>query len=92
MADASLYNGQPTGTGSSCPSARLTSCTPSISEEVENGVSVGNALVKKKQWFVLRVSYGRMLKSKGICLCPQYTMQAQRQNYRDQWWRQLITG
>ncbi len=29
-ADASLYNGQPTDTGSSCPSARLTSCTPSI--------------------------------------------------------------
>ena len=33
-ADASLYNGQPTDTGSSCPSARLTSCTPSISDNV----------------------------------------------------------
>ena len=31
-ADASLYNEQPTDTGSSCPSAGLTSCTPSISK------------------------------------------------------------
>ena len=85
MADASLHNGQPTDTGSSCPSASLTSCTPSISEDVKNGASVENALVEKRQWFVLRVSYGRVLKSEGICLCPQYTMQAQRQNYRDQW-------
>ena len=63
-ANASLYNGQPTDTGSSCPSARLTSCTPSISEEVKNGVSVGNALIEKRQWFVLRVSYGRIIKAK----------------------------
>ena len=66
MADASLYNGQPTDTGSSCPSARLTSCTPSISEEVKNGVSVGNTLVEKRQWFVLRVSYGRIIKAKDF--------------------------
>ena len=66
MADASLYNGQPTDTGSSCPSARLTSCTPSISEEVKNGVSVGNALIEKRQWFVLRVSYGRIIKAKDF--------------------------
>ena len=63
-ADASLYNGQPTDTGSSCPSARLTSCTPSISDDVKDGVSVENALVEKRQWFVLRVSYGRVLKAK----------------------------
>ena len=36
MADASLYNGQPTDTGSSCPSARLFSCTPSISDNVRD--------------------------------------------------------
>ena len=40
-ANASLYNGQPTDTGSSCPSARLTSCTPSISKN-KGGVSVVN--------------------------------------------------
>ena len=62
-ADASLYNGQPTDTGSSCPSARLTSCTPSISKN-KGGVSVENVLDASKQWFVLRVSYGRVLKVK----------------------------
>ena len=36
MADASLYNGQPTDTGSSCPSARLTSCAPFISDNVRD--------------------------------------------------------
>lgn len=66
MADASLYNEQPTGTGLSCPSARLTSCTPSISQDVKNGVSVENALVEKRQWFVLRVSYGRIIKAKDF--------------------------
>ena len=40
-ADASLYNGQPTGTGLSCPSTRLTSCTPFISKN-KGGVSVEN--------------------------------------------------
>ena len=65
MADASLYNGQPTDTGSSCPSARLTSCTPSISKN-KGGVSVENVHTTNKQWFVLRVSYGRILKAEKI--------------------------
>ena len=62
--DASLYNGRPTDTGSSCPSARLTSCTLSISDDVSCGMSVENALTEKKQWFVLQVSYGRVIKAK----------------------------
>ena len=65
MADASLYNGQPTDTGSSCPSARLTSCTPSISKN-KGGVSVENVPSENKQWFVLRVSYGHILKAKKL--------------------------
>ena len=64
-ANASLYNGQPTDTGSSCPSARLTSCTPSISKN-KGGVSVENAPSENKQWFVLRVSYGRIIKAKAF--------------------------
>lgn len=64
-ADASLYNGQPTDTGSSCPSARLTSCTPSI-QEYKDGVSVKNVPSENKQWFVLRVSYGRIIKAKAF--------------------------
>ena len=63
-ADASLYNGQPTDTGLSCPSARLTSSTPSTSDNVRNGVSVENVPLRNKQWFVLRVSYGRIDKAK----------------------------
>lgn len=62
-ADASLYNGQPSDTGLSCPSARLTSYTPSISKN-KGGVSVENVPVGNKQWFVLRVSYGRIDKAK----------------------------
>lgn len=65
MADASLYNGQPTDTGSSCPSARLTSCTPSIQNN-KDGVSVENVLDANRQWFVLRVSYGRIIKAKAF--------------------------
>ena len=65
MADASLYNGQPTGTGSLCLSARLTSCTPSIQNN-KDGVSVENVLDANKQWFVLRVSYGRIIKAKAF--------------------------
>ena len=64
-ANASLYNGQPTNTGSSCPSARLTSCTPSISKN-KGGVSVENVPDANKQWFVLRVSYGRIIKAKAF--------------------------
>ena len=64
-ANASLYNGQPTDTGSSCPSARLTSCTPSISKN-KDGVSVENVPLQNKQWFVLRVTYGRIIKAKAL--------------------------
>ena len=64
-ADASLYNGQPTDTGSSCPSARLTSCTSSTQEN-KGGVSVENVPSGNKQWFVLRVSYGRIIKAKAL--------------------------
>lgn len=64
-ADASLYNGQPTDTGSSCPSAGLTSCTPSISKN-KGGVSVENVPSGNKQWFVLRVTYGRIIKAKSF--------------------------
>lgn len=67
-ANASLYNGQPTDTGSSCPSTRLTSCTPSISES-KGGVSVENVPAQSKQWFVLRVSYGRVLKAQTYIEC-----------------------
>ena len=58
-----MYNGQPTDTGLSCPSARFTSCTPSILKN-KDGVSVENVPYENKQWFVLRVSYGRVLKAK----------------------------
>ena len=64
VADASLYNGQPIDTGLSCPSAGLTSRTPSTSDDVRNGVSVENVPAGNKQWFVLRVSYGRIDKAK----------------------------
>lgn len=63
-ADASLYNGQPSDTGLSCQSAGLTSRTPSTSEDSRNGVSVENVPAGNKQWFVLRVSYGRIDKAK----------------------------
>ena len=63
-ADASLYNGQPSDTGLSCPSAGLTSRTPSTSDDVRNGVSVENVPNGNKLWFVLRVSYGRIDKAK----------------------------
>ena len=65
-ADASLYNGQPSDTGLSCPSARLTSSTPSTSDNVRNGVSVENVPLRNKQWFVLRVTYGRIIKAKAF--------------------------
>ena len=66
VADASLYNGQPIDTGLSCPSAGLTSRTPSTSDDVRNGVSVENVPAGNKQWFVLRVSYGRIIKAKAF--------------------------
>lgn len=63
-ADASLYNGQPSDTGLSCPGAGLTSRTPSIFDNVRYGVSVENVPAGNKRWFVLRVSYGRIDKAK----------------------------
>ena len=66
-ANASLNNGQPTDTGSSCPSARLTSCTPSILKlNNKGGVSVENVSEAHRQWFVLRVLYGRIIKAKAF--------------------------
>ena len=59
-----MYNGQPSDTGLSCPGAGLTSRTPSTSDDVRNGVSVENVPAGNKQWFVLRVSYGRIDKAK----------------------------
>lgn len=64
-ANASLYNGQPSDTGSTCPSARLTSCTASILNN-KGGVSVENVPDANRQWFVLRVSYGRIIKAKAF--------------------------
>lgn len=64
--EASLYNGQPTDTGLSCPGAGLTSRTPSTSDDVRNGVSVENVPLRNKQWFVLRVSYGCIDKAKAF--------------------------
>ena len=88
MADASLYNGQPTDTGSSCPSARLTSCTPSISKN-KGGVSVENVPSGNKQWFVLRVTYGRIIKAqtfveaKGLeCYVPLHYKEIWKQGKR----------
>lgn len=92
-ADASLYNGQPSDTGLSCPSVGLTSRTPSISDDVRNGVSVENVPAGNKRWFVLRVSYGRIdkaktfVKAKGMeCYVP-----LQYKEVRKQGKKQIIT-
>ena len=63
--DASLYNGRPTGTGTQCHSVGAASRTPSISK-YKDGVSVEHAYTPTKRWFVLRVSYGRVLKAKAV--------------------------
>ena len=63
--DASLYNGRPTDTGTKCHSAEVTSSSPSIPKD-KDGVSVENVHKHSKQWFVLRVSYGRVIKAKEI--------------------------
>ena len=63
--DASLYNGRPTDTGEQCHSVGAASRTPSIPKD-KDGVSVENVHTPNKQWFVLRVSYGRVLKAKEI--------------------------
>lgn len=62
---ASLYNGQPTDTSNQCQSVGTASRTPSISK-YKDGVSVENVHKPNKHWFVLRVSYGRVLKTKEI--------------------------
>lgn len=87
-ADASLYNGQPTDTGPSCPSAGLTSCTPSISKN-KGGVLVENVPSGNKQWFVLRVTYGRIIKAqtfveaKGLeCYVPLHYKEIWKQGKR----------
>ena len=68
--DASLYNGRPTDTGTQCHSAEVTSSTPPIPKNKDR-VSVENVHKHSKQWFVLRVSYGRVLKAKEIIdACP----------------------
>lgn len=59
---ASLYNGQPLDTGSMCHGAGLTSCMSAI-HDVKDGVSVDNAHRPTLQWYVLRVSYGRIHKA-----------------------------
>ena len=63
--DASLYNGRPTGTGVQCHCVGAASRTSSIPKD-KDGVSVENVHTQNKQWFVLRVSYGRMFKAKEI--------------------------
>ena len=89
MADASLYNGRPTDTSSTCPSTRLTSCMPSISDDSRGGVSVENVPNANMQWFVLRVSYGRIIKvkafveAKGIeCYVPLRYKEVKKQGRR----------
>ena len=91
-ADASLYNGQPTDTGSSCPSARLTSCTPSISKN-KGGVSVENVPYENKQWFVLRVSYGRIIKAKEFVVAKglEYYVPLRYKEVRKQGKKRIIT-
>ena len=63
--DASLYNGRPADTGAQCHSVGAASRTSSISK-YKDGVSVENVRTPIKQWFVLRVSYGRVIKAKEI--------------------------
>ena len=79
--DASLYNGRPTGTGTQCHSVGAASRPPSISK-YKDGVSVENVHIPNKHWFVLRVSYGRVLKAKEIvdaCHIECYASMRQKQ-------------
>lgn len=91
-ANASLYNGLPTDTGSSCPSAKLTSCTPSISKN-KGGVSVENVPSENKQWFVLRVSYGRIIKAKEFVVAKglEYYVPLRYKEVRKQGKKRIIT-
>ena len=79
--DASLYNGRPTGTGTQCHSVGALSNTLSIPKD-KDGVSVEHAHTPTKQWFVLRVSYGRVLKAKAVvyaCHIECYASMRQKQ-------------
>lgn len=64
-ADASLYNGQPFDTGPMCYSVGVTPSMPSIQKN-KDGVAVENVHSHSKQWFVLGMSYGRVLKVKEV--------------------------
>lgn len=63
--DASLYKGRPTDTGAQSYSVGAAARTPSIPKD-KDGVSIENVITPNKQWFILRVSYGRALKAKEI--------------------------
>ena len=79
--DSSLYNGRPTGTGTQCHSVGAASRTPSISK-YKDGVSIENDHIPNKHWFVLRVSYGRVLKAKAVvdaCHIECYASMRQKQ-------------
>lgn len=56
---------QPTDTGTMCHSVGVTSSTLTIPKD-KDGVSEKNVHTHSKQWFVLRVSCGRVLKAKEI--------------------------
>ena len=58
-------NSHPADTGTKCHSAEVTSGTLSIPKD-KDGVSVEHAHTPTKRWFVLRVSYGRVLKAKAV--------------------------
>ena len=92
-ADASSYNGQPSDTGLSCPSAGLTSHTPSTSDNVRDGVSVENVPYENKQWFVLRVSYGRIIKAKEFVVAKglEYYVPLRYKEVRKQGKKRIIT-
>mgnify|MGYP000092593289 FL=1 len=91
-ADASLYNEQPNDTGLLCPSAILTSCTPSISKN-KGGVSVENVPSENIQWFVLRVSYGRIIKAKEFVVAKglEYYVPLRYKEVRKQGKKRIIT-
>ena len=91
-ADASLYNEQPNDTGLLCPSAILTSCTPSISKN-KGGVSVENVPSENIQWFVLRVSYGRIIKAKDFVVAKglEYYVPLRYKEVRKQGKKRIIT-
>ena len=79
--DASLYNGQPIDTGIQCHSGGVISITPSIPKD-KDGVSVENVHIPNKHWFVLRLSYGRVLKAKAVvdaCHIECYASMRQKQ-------------